>query len=68
MEFLENEEGDDENKTKKDALLLAAQLNLAMCYLKLNQNLEARNACDAAIKLKPDSDKAHFRQGQVRIS
>ena len=58
--FLTEEEDD-----KIDTLTLAAFLNQALCFLKLNQNQEAKDACDSALDCDPENVKAHFRRGQV---
>jgi len=47
------------------SLLLAGNLNLALCYLKLDQHQRARDACDAALSLVPDHIKALYRRGLV---
>lgn len=40
-------------------------LNLALCNLKLNRNVEARHECDAVLSMDPTNVKALFRRGQV---
>jgi len=60
-----------EETAKKEtarALTLASQLNLAMCYLKQADNTAARAACDEAITLNANSDKAYFRRGQAEMN
>jgi FK506-binding protein 4/5 len=47
IDLLEHEislKGDDE--TERKSLLQAGRLNVAMCYLKLKDWIEARNTCD----------------------
>ena len=56
---------EENDKKKKDALLLAAHLNMALCYLKQGEQVKAENSCDAALALDKDNVKAYFRRGQV---
>jgi FK506-binding protein 4/5 len=55
----------DEKAKERDALLLASQLNQAMCYLKLEDFKNAREMSDKALELDPKNDKGLFRKGQV---
>ena len=67
IDFLQSEsdlEGDD--KTKKETLMLAGHLNLALCWLKLGDNLKVVEHCDKALELNPRSEKGLFRRAQVR--
>ena len=65
--FLESEgELEGDQKTKRDALLLAAYLNIAMCKIKLEEFLKAISNCDKALALDPQNEKGLFRRGQVR--
>lgn len=68
IEFLEHEislTGDKE--TDRRAVLQAGRLNLAMCSLKLNDWIEARNVCDKVLDENPDSEKAFFRRGEALL-
>jgi len=46
--------------------MLAAHLNLAMCYLKLSEDVDACRSCDDALALDPKNEKGLFRRGMVR--
>jgi len=66
VDYLKSEESmKDEEGEKRMTLLLAAHLNLAMCYLKLSEDLEACRSCDEALILDPKSEKGLFRRGMV---
>ncbi|KAJ8668218.1 hypothetical protein QAD02_009881 [Eretmocerus hayati] len=54
-------------KVCRDKLLLSANLNLALCFLKTQQYFEAREACDKALELDPNNEKALFRRGQAHV-
>ncbi|XP_053970537.1 FK506-binding protein 59-like [Hylaeus volcanicus] len=56
-----------EGKLEKDKLFLSTYLNLALCYLKLDRNVEAKDACTEAMKLSPHNEKALFRRGQAYL-
>ncbi|KAB5575155.1 hypothetical protein PHYPO_G00217620 [Pangasianodon hypophthalmus] len=66
VSWLENEsslQGEEEEKAK--ALRLAAHLNLAMCYLKLQEPSPALENCDKALELDANNEKALFRRGEA---
>uniref|UniRef100_A0A3Q1C6G8 peptidylprolyl isomerase n=1 Tax=Amphiprion ocellaris TaxID=80972 RepID=A0A3Q1C6G8_AMPOC len=66
VSWLEHESGlspEDENKAK--ALQLAAHLNLAMCFLKLQEPNQALENCDKALELDGSNEKALFRRGEA---
>lgn len=66
INFLQYEsEAEGETKEKKDALLLAGYLNLAACYLKLENYQEVIQNCEKALEIDPKSSKGLFRKGQV---
>ena len=45
--------------------MLTSYLNIALCNLKLGNNLEATHACDEALKLDPKNEKAYYRRATV---
>lgn len=59
---------DFEKNEKKDQVLLAGYLNLAMTYLKLNKPLEVINNCVLALSMDPNNEKGLFRRGQAYYS
>ncbi|MCI4379487.1 hypothetical protein PGIGA_G00228840 [Pangasianodon gigas] len=66
VSWLEHEsslQGEEEEKAK--ALRLAAHLNLAMCYLKLQEPSPALENCDKALELDANNEKALFRRGEA---
>ncbi|CAD1480957.1 unnamed protein product, partial [Heterotrigona itama] len=63
LEYEGNFKGD--LKTERNDLILSAHLNLALCYLKMDQNVEAKDSCNEALKLNPQNEKALFRRGQA---
>lgn len=67
----ENSRTDNEDEEQEAAakdLRLSAYLNLALCYLKTNKNIEARNACTDALEISPNNEKALFRRGQANLA
>ena len=67
IDYLKNEESlNGEDGEKRKALMLAAHLNLAMCYLKLSEDVDACRSCDDALALDPKNEKGLFRRGMVR--
>ncbi|XP_060701571.1 peptidyl-prolyl cis-trans isomerase FKBP5-like [Hemiscyllium ocellatum] len=56
----------DESRRAK-ALVLAAHLNVAMCYLKLNKYLKAVESCDRALEIDRTNEKALYRRGEARL-
>ncbi|KAM4572779.1 peptidyl-prolyl cis-trans isomerase FKBP4 isoform 1-T2 [Odontesthes bonariensis] len=66
VSWLEHESGltgEDEKKAK--VLQLAAHLNLAMCYLKLQEPSLAFENCDKALEMDSTNEKALFRRGEA---
>ncbi|XP_047003938.1 peptidyl-prolyl cis-trans isomerase FKBP4-like isoform X1 [Schistocerca americana] len=68
VNFLEHETGfEEEKEPERKSLLLAGHLNLAMCYLKLEEHFEAREQCNKALEVQPSSEKGLFRRGQAYL-
>lgn len=66
VSWLEHESGlSEEDEKKAKALRLAAHLNLAMCFLKLQEPNQALENCDKALELDASSEKALFRRGEA---
>lgn len=59
---------DEDSKLQRNEILLATNLNLALCYLKTDQNVEARDACNKALEISPNNEKALFRRGQANLA
>lgn len=69
IEFLQYEtEWNDEQKTVVNQIQLAAQLNLALCCLKVGDTASARSHCDEALGLDSGCVKALFRRGQALLA
>ena len=43
-------------------------MNLAICYLKLGNWIEARNVCDKVLEESPAVAKAWFRRGEANFA
>ncbi|XP_050409166.1 peptidyl-prolyl cis-trans isomerase FKBP4 isoform X1 [Patella vulgata] len=69
ISYLEHETSLEEDEQKKrDALMLAAHLNLALCHLKLEENNSAVEQCDKALEMDSNNTKAFFRRGQAQLN
>lgn len=69
ISFLQYEsELEAEGKEKKNTLLLAGYLNLAACYLKLDDYQEVIQNCEKALEIDPKSSKGLFRKGQAHLA
>ncbi|XP_051155654.1 peptidyl-prolyl cis-trans isomerase FKBP4-like [Leptopilina boulardi] len=58
----------DDSKIERDSILLATYLNLALCYLKIEQYNEAKEYCNKALEIDPSNEKALFRRGQAHLA
>ncbi|KAI3371366.1 hypothetical protein L3Q82_023968 [Scortum barcoo] len=66
VSWLEHESGlSEEDEKKAKALRLAAYLNLAMCFLKLQEPNQALENCDKALEIDGSNEKALFRRGEA---
>ncbi|XP_019934502.2 peptidyl-prolyl cis-trans isomerase FKBP4 [Paralichthys olivaceus] len=66
VSWLEHESSlSEEDEKKAKALRLAAHLNLAMCFLKLQEPNLALESCDKALELDSSNEKALFRRGEA---
>ncbi|XP_062914055.1 peptidyl-prolyl cis-trans isomerase FKBP4 isoform X2 [Mobula hypostoma] len=69
VSWLEHESGlSEELLQQSNALRLAAHLNLAMCYIKMDENLQAVENCEKALELDANNEKALFRMGEARLA
>uniref|UniRef100_A0A1A7XXW2 peptidylprolyl isomerase n=1 Tax=Iconisemion striatum TaxID=60296 RepID=A0A1A7XXW2_9TELE len=66
VSWLEHESSlSEEDEKKAKALRLAAHLNLAMCYLKLQEPNQAFENCEKALEMDSSNEKALFRRGEA---
>lgn len=65
LEFDKTFEG--ELAAERNPLVLSANLNLALVYLKQNNAFEAKNAATEAINQDNTNEKAYFRRGQAYL-
>ncbi|XP_006817238.2 peptidyl-prolyl cis-trans isomerase FKBP4-like [Saccoglossus kowalevskii] len=56
-----------ETQKECDKLVLAANLNLAMCYLKIGEEVQAVDVCDKALQIDNKNEKGYFRRGSARL-
>lgn len=68
VSWLEMEYGLTEKESKaSESFLLAAFLNLAMCYLKLREYGKAVECCDKALGLDSANEKGLYRRGEAQL-
>eukprot|EP00062_Callorhinchus_milii_P016157 gi/632967164/ref/XP_007899824.1/ PREDICTED: peptidyl-prolyl cis-trans isomerase FKBP5-like [Callorhinchus milii] len=56
-----------EDRQYTRALLLPGHLNMAMCYLKLNEHLKAVESCNKALEMDGSNEKGLYRRGEARL-
>ncbi|CAF4733481.1 unnamed protein product, partial [Rotaria sp. Silwood2] len=59
---------DKNDSAKLRQLKIAAQSNLALCYLKLGNYRQCKTFCDNALALDARNEKCLFRRGQVYLN
>ncbi|KAJ7332915.1 hypothetical protein JRQ81_015095 [Phrynocephalus forsythii] len=68
VSWLEMEYGLSEKESKSsESLLLAAFLNLAMCYLKMREYAKVIEYCNKALALDQTNEKGLYRRGEARL-
>ncbi|XP_047413075.1 peptidyl-prolyl cis-trans isomerase FKBP5 isoform X3 [Sciurus carolinensis] len=68
VSWLDMEYGLSEKESKaSESFLLAAFLNLAMCYLKLREYAKAVECCDKALGLDSANEKGLYRRGEAQL-
>ncbi|KAJ8369488.1 hypothetical protein SKAU_G00095160, partial [Synaphobranchus kaupii] len=56
-----------EQQQSVHALLLVAQLNLALCHLRLREYSQAVENCNKVMELDGENEKALYRRGEARL-
>ncbi|KAM4795798.1 peptidyl-prolyl cis-trans isomerase FKBP5 [Rhinophrynus dorsalis] len=68
VSWLEVEYGlSEEESQEAKCFLLAAFLNLAMCFIKLQEYAKAVESCEKALTLDPLNEKGLYRRGEARL-
>ncbi|XP_041111241.1 peptidyl-prolyl cis-trans isomerase FKBP4 [Polyodon spathula] len=66
VSWLDHESGlSEQNEQKARALRLAAHLNLAMCFIKIQEHTQALENCSKALELDGCNEKALFRRSEA---
>jgi len=55
----------EEEKSKRNGLMLSLKLNLALCYLKMADPAGVITECDKALEIDPKNEKGLYRKGQA---
>ncbi|KAI5109244.1 peptidyl-prolyl cis-trans isomerase FKBP5 isoform X1, partial [Silurus meridionalis] len=56
-----------EQQQATQALLLVAHLNLALCYLRLQEYSQTVESCNKVVELDSANEKALYRRGEARL-
>ncbi|XP_033887944.1 peptidyl-prolyl cis-trans isomerase FKBP4 [Acipenser ruthenus] len=66
VSWLDHESGlSEQDEQKARALRLAAHLNLAMCFIKIQEHAQALENCSKALELDSCNEKALFRRSEA---
>ncbi|UJR16994.1 hypothetical protein I4U23_003892 [Adineta vaga] len=58
---------DKDDRVKSRQVQIAAHSNIALCYMKLNDHLQCKTACDETLALDAKNEKCLFRRGQCHF-
>ncbi|MGH0120560.1 UNVERIFIED_CONTAM: hypothetical protein FKN15_009347 [Acipenser sinensis] len=66
ISWLDHESGlSEQDEQKARALQLAAHLNLAACFIKIQDHMQALENCNKALELDDSNEKALFRRSEA---